>query len=143
MSFKNGLFDGRGVFMDVDVDRTSYHGLWKEGRRHGLGQQETEKGFVMNGTWIEDVMPGGELRYPDKARYVGEVSGQKRHGHGKHTTIVDSRGQYTEYVGEWYDDQMHGSGDLKTYHVDTDKFVKHIVGVWEHGHLTSSDHEEM
>ena len=66
------------------------------------------------------------VTWPNGARYVGSMQGNKMHGRGKYTRIKPA---YV-YVGEFQDDQIHGKG---TSSVDDETYVGEFQAGEFHG----------
>jgi hypothetical protein len=68
----NGKPEGPGIYLAPD--RSKYTGHWKDGERHGLGEQSFSLGGSYQGQWQNDVFHGrGTIVYAGSARrYEGE-----------------------------------------------------------------------
>lgn len=102
--FKDGKFDGHGIFTWSDGDK--YVGEYKDGEYHGHGVWTSPDGRVYDGEWKDGEHHGhGVFTWPDGDKYVGEYKDDKRHGHGVYTW-PDGR----VYDGEFNDGESHGHG---------------------------------
>ncbi|XP_036953579.1 MORN repeat-containing protein 4-like isoform X7 [Acanthopagrus latus] len=96
-----------------------YHGEWKEGLRHGLGQLTFSDGTCYTGQFENGLFNGcGMLVFPDGSRYEGEFVQGKFQGVGVFTRF----------------DKMRFEGEFKGGCVDGYEYVTSDPGV-----LTFSD----
>ncbi|KAJ1141003.1 hypothetical protein NDU88_007340 [Pleurodeles waltl] len=85
-----------------------YHGEWKEGRRHGLGQLIFTDGTIYCGQFENGLFNGyGVLLFPDGSRYEGEFVQGKFQGTG-----VFTRFDNMKYEGEFKSGRVEGYGLL-------------------------------
>ncbi|KAF7649232.1 hypothetical protein LDENG_00144820 [Lucifuga dentata] len=85
-----------------------YHGEWKEGRRHGVGQLKFQDGTCYKGQFEKGLFHGsGVLYFMDGSRYEGEFSQGKFQGTG-----VFSRYDGMKFEGEFKDGRVEGHGLL-------------------------------
>uniref|UniRef100_A0A674PDJ8 MORN repeat-containing protein 4 n=1 Tax=Takifugu rubripes TaxID=31033 RepID=A0A674PDJ8_TAKRU len=83
-----------------------YHGEWKEGRRHGVGQLKFQDGTCYSGQFENGLFHGsGVLFFTDGSRYEGEFSHGKFHGSG-----IFSRYDGMKFEGEFKDGRVEGYG---------------------------------
>ena len=80
-NFKDGLFDGQGVYVGSDGMR--YDGEWKSGNLEGHGKLTFASGLRYEGEFRANTYSGfGSMTYPDGARYDGEYLLSTPHGTG-------------------------------------------------------------
>ncbi|KAJ8360283.1 hypothetical protein SKAU_G00168080 [Synaphobranchus kaupii] len=85
-----------------------YHGEWKEGRRHGLGQLKFSDGTCYTGQFENGLFNGcGVLVFPDGSRYEGDFVQGKFQGVG-----VFSRFDGMKFEGEFKSGRVEGYGLL-------------------------------
>lgn len=85
-----------------------YHGEWREGRRHGLGQLLFADGAIYVGQFENGLFCGyGVLTFPDGSRYEGEFIQGKFQGAG-----VFIRYDKMKYEGEFKGGRVEGYGLL-------------------------------
>ncbi|XP_048863020.1 MORN repeat-containing protein 4 isoform X1 [Brienomyrus brachyistius] len=85
-----------------------YHGDWKEGRRHGLGQLKFSDGTCYTGQFENGLFNGcGVLAFPDGSRYEGDFVQGKFQGVG-----VFSRFDGMKFEGEFKGGRVEGYGLL-------------------------------
>ncbi|XP_041755910.1 MORN repeat-containing protein 4-like [Coregonus clupeaformis] len=85
-----------------------YHGDWKEGRRHGMGQLKFSDGTCYTGQFENGLFHGsGVLLFPEGSRYEGEFSQGKFQGAG-----VFSRFDGMKFEGEFKSGCVEGYGLL-------------------------------
>ncbi|XP_047207505.1 MORN repeat-containing protein 4 isoform X1 [Girardinichthys multiradiatus] len=85
-----------------------YHGEWKDGRRHGLGQLKFQDGTCYTGQFENGLFHGsGVLLFTDASRYEGEFAHGKFQGSG-----VFSRYDGMKFEGEFKDGRVEGYGLL-------------------------------
>ncbi|XP_024916484.1 MORN repeat-containing protein 4 isoform X2 [Cynoglossus semilaevis] len=83
-----------------------YHGEWKEGRRHGVGQLKFHDGTCYTGQFENGLFHGsGVLLFTDGSRYEGEFAHGKFQGTG-----VFSRYDGMKFEGEFKDGRVEGYG---------------------------------
>ncbi|XP_050932723.1 MORN repeat-containing protein 4 isoform X2 [Lates calcarifer] len=81
-----------------------YHGEWKEGRRHGVGQLKFQDGTCYTGQFENGLFHGsGVLLFTDGSRYEGEFAHGKFQGTG-----VFSRYDGMKFEGEFKDGRVEG-----------------------------------
>jgi len=125
--FRNGLFDGWGVYSYHNGDRyegefkndlrhgtgsmiygngNRYTGLFEKGLRHGNGVFSFSNGDVYKGEFREDTRHGrGTYIFAEGGRYIGDFRNGKRHGNGRY---VYRGGE--EYIGQFKDGKKDGIG---------------------------------
>ncbi|KAM9810152.1 MORN repeat-containing protein 4 isoform 2-T2 [Syngnathus typhle] len=87
-----------------------YHGEWKEGRRHGVGQLKFQDGTCFSGQFEDGLFHGaGVLLFTDGSRYEGEFAHGKFQGLG-----VFSRFDGMKFEGEFKDGRVEGYGKSNT-----------------------------
>uniref|UniRef100_A0A674BDJ2 MORN repeat-containing protein 4 n=1 Tax=Salmo trutta TaxID=8032 RepID=A0A674BDJ2_SALTR len=83
-----------------------YHGEWKEGRRHGMGQLKFSDGTCYAGQFENGLFQGsGVLLFPDGSRYEGQFTQGKFQGAG-----VFSRFDGMKFEGEFKSGRVEGYG---------------------------------
>ncbi|XP_017291063.1 MORN repeat-containing protein 4 isoform X2 [Kryptolebias marmoratus] len=88
--------------------REEYHGEWKEGLRHGLGQLTFSDGTCYTGQFENGLFNGcGVLVFPDGSRYEGEFVQGKFQGAGIFTRYDGMR-----FEGEFKGGCVEGHGVL-------------------------------
>ncbi|XP_075468488.1 MORN repeat-containing protein 4 isoform X2 [Ascaphus truei] len=81
-----------------------YHGEWKEGRRHGVGQLLFADGSIYVGQFENGLFSGyGVLTFPDGSRYEGEFVQGKFQGTG-----VFTRYDNMKFEGEFKSGRVEG-----------------------------------
>lgn len=94
-AFKDGLFDGHGLFVSSDGMR--YDGEWKNGNLHGQGTLILASGARYEGGFRVNSFSGyGSLTLLDGSRYDGDYRFNAPHGLG-----VYRQADGTVYAGEW------------------------------------------
>jgi hypothetical protein len=94
-NFKDGLFDGNGVY--VASDGTRYDGEWKNGNLEGHGKLSFSSGLRYEGEFRANTYNGfGSMILPDGARYDGEYLVNTPHGIGVYKNANGSI-----YAGRW------------------------------------------
>jgi hypothetical protein len=94
-NFKDGLFDGQGVYVASDGMR--YDGEWKNGNLDGHGTLSFSSGARYEGHFRANTFSGfGSLNLPDGARYEGEYLLGTPHGTGVYKNANGSI-----YAGQW------------------------------------------
>src|SRR3954453_12142074 len=94
-NFKDGLFDGQGVYVGADGMR--YDGEWKSGNLEGHGKLIFASGLRYEGQFRANTYNGlGSMTYPDGARYDGEYRLSTPHGAGVYKTAHGS-----VFAGQW------------------------------------------
>ena len=93
--FKDGLFDGIGVY--VTSDGTRYDGEWKNGNFEGHGTLSFASGARYEGQFRANTLSGfGSMTLPDGARYEGEYVLNTPHGNGVYKNATGAI-----YAGRW------------------------------------------
>ena len=94
-NFKDGLFDGQGVYVGSDGMR--YDGEWKNGNFDGHGKLSFSSGLRYEGQFRANSYSGfGSMLLPNGARYDGEYLLNTPHGIGVYTNASGSI-----YAGRW------------------------------------------
>uniref|UniRef100_A0A3B4ARV6 MORN repeat-containing protein 4 n=1 Tax=Periophthalmus magnuspinnatus TaxID=409849 RepID=A0A3B4ARV6_9GOBI len=89
-----------------------YHGEWKEGLRHGLGQLTFSDGTCFTGQFENGLFNGcGILLFPDGSRYEGEFLQGKFQGVGVFTRFDGMR-----FEGEFKGGSVDGYGKNRGFH---------------------------
>lgn len=65
--------NGPGTYYYNVSKGEKYRGQWKDGQRHGQGQQTYEDGSIFSGEWEFDQEREGTLLRPDGTKYKGGV----------------------------------------------------------------------
>ncbi|KAL4641043.1 MORN repeat-containing protein 4 isoform X1 [Arapaima gigas] len=103
---RSGMTLTRGSFTYSNGEE--YHGEWKEGRRHGLGQLKFSDGTCYTGQFENGLFHGcGVLAFPDGSRYEGDFVQGKFQGVG-----VFSRFDGMKFEGEFKSGRVEGYGLL-------------------------------
>jgi hypothetical protein len=94
-NFKDGLFDGQGVYVGSSGMR--YDGEWKNGNLEGHGKLIFSSGLRYEGQFRANTYSGsGSMTFPDGARYDGEYLLSTPHGSGVYKNANGSI-----YAGQW------------------------------------------
>ena len=94
-TFKDGLFDGKGVY--VAPDGMHYDGEWKNGNLDGHGKLSFSSGLKYEGRFRANNYSGfGSMIFPDGSRYDGEYLLSTPHGTGIYRNAGGSI-----YAGRW------------------------------------------
>ncbi|CAH2323013.1 Hypothetical predicted protein [Pelobates cultripes] len=110
-----------------------YHGEWKEGRRHGMGQLLFADGSIYIGQFENGLFSGyGVLTFPDGSRYEGEFLQGKFHGAG-----VFTRYDNMKFEGEFKGGRVEGYGML-TFS-DGSHGIPRNEGLFENNKLIKQD----
>ena len=95
--FKDGLFDGDGVYIASNGMR--YDGEWKAGNFDGHGTLSFVSGVRYEGQFRANTFNGyGSLALPNGARYDGEYRLNTPHGTGVYTDVSGAT-----FAGQWSD----------------------------------------
>ena len=128
--WKNGLRHGRGE--QYWPDGSVYQGYWKNDKRNGKGRYISEEGNIYEGEYELDMKQGrGKQTWNDGSVYIGQFSGGKRHGQGV-LEWADGR----KYTGDWQTNKMHGTGEFvwpdgRSFKGEYKEDMKHGQGVFE------------
>ncbi|XP_072253374.1 alsin-like isoform X2 [Leuresthes tenuis] len=118
-NFKNGLEDGYGECLmpnKILNKPDSYQGQWREGKIHGFGKYKYANGEVYEGCFCDGqrhgygMLSSGKLARTSSSVFIGHWVHDKKTGYGVHDDIT--RGE--KYMGQWLDDQRHGSAVVVT-----------------------------
>ncbi|XP_061579794.1 alsin-like isoform X1 [Cololabis saira] len=118
-NFKNGLEDGYGEYLmpNKELNKTdSYQGQWRDGKIHGFGKYKYASGEVYEGCFCDGqrhgygMLSSGKLGRASSSIFIGHWVHDKKTGYGVYDDIT--RGE--KYMGQWLDDQRHGSGAVVT-----------------------------
>lgn len=94
-NFRDGLFDGKGVYISSDGMR--YDGEWKNGNFEGHGKLTFASGLRYEGQFRANTFSGlGSMILPNGARYDGEYLLNTPHGRGVYKNANGSI-----YAGQW------------------------------------------
>ncbi len=103
-SFKNGLFDGWGVYYYHNGDK--YEGEFKNNMKDGKGTLTFSNGDKYVGEFKDDMMSGyGSFSYANGDRYVGQFARNMRNGKG---TFIYANGN--KYTGGFRNGKKSGNG---------------------------------
>jgi hypothetical protein len=108
-NFKDGLFDGKGVYVGANGMR--YDGEWKNGNLEGYGKLTFASGLRYEGHFRANTYNGfGSMVFPNGGRYDGEYLLSTPHGAG-----VYKAANGAVYAGQW----NHGcfSDGSRTTHI--------------------------
>ncbi|KAK5854006.1 hypothetical protein PBY51_015110 [Eleginops maclovinus] len=106
VAYRGDMTLTRGSFTYASGEE--YHGEWKEGRRHGVGQLKFQDGTCFSGQFENGLFHGfGVLLFTDGSRYEGEFAHGKFQGAG-----VFSRCDGMKFEGEFKDGRVEGYGLL-------------------------------
>nr|XP_046258059.1 MORN repeat-containing protein 4 [Scatophagus argus] len=106
VAYRSDMTLTRGSFTYASGEE--YHGEWKEGRRHGVGQLKFQDGTCYSGQFENGLFHGsGVLFFTDGSRYEGEFAHGKFQGTG-----VFSRYDGMKFEGEFKDGRVEGYGLL-------------------------------
>jgi len=102
--FKDGLFDGWGVYTYRDGDR--FEGEFKDDMKNGRGAFVHRNGDRYTGAFVSDMKQGkGSLLFHNGDKYVGEFGNDMINGRGTMSYRNGNR-----YSGEFKNGLKHGSG---------------------------------
>ena len=105
-----------------------YEGQWLNNKRSGHGIYRYQDGAVYEGQWLNDVFSGhGIYRYQNGIVYEGSFSGGNFNGEGTMTYPDNEAETKIDYVGEWKDDEEHGTGIMRY------KNGRVYNGLWKNG----------
>uniref|UniRef100_A0A8C9T387 MORN repeat-containing protein 4 n=1 Tax=Scleropages formosus TaxID=113540 RepID=A0A8C9T387_SCLFO len=136
MQDRSGMTLTRGSFTYSNGEE--YHGEWKEGRRHGLGQLKFSDGTCYTGQFENGLFNGcGVLAFPDGSRYEGDFVQGKFQGVG-----VFSRFDGMKFEGEFKSGRVEGYGNtlLATLKNDCSQNSSHLAHMLLYRLLVSSQH---
>ncbi len=106
--WKHGLYNGFGLLFSK-IDSYKYLGHFKNGVKHGNGEETSSTGSVFTGTFVNGLKEGkGNYVWPNGDHYEGGFKDDNIEGWGKHTS---SGGKI--YEGEFKNNLMHGEGLFK------------------------------
>ncbi|KAL3923384.1 MAG: hypothetical protein SGARI_006230, partial [Bacillariaceae sp.] len=121
-----GHWHGKGVFRNQDGD--VYEGHMVNDLKEGKGKLKYADGRVFEGNFDDDEAVEGTIKFPDGARYEGELHNGARHGYGVYyfndgsvyegqskMNVFEGKGKMTWndggwYEGEWHQGEIHGKG---------------------------------
>jgi len=99
---------------------SSYNGIWKQGKKHGLGTFTSLSNNKYWGDWNEDLRDGtGTFEISDGTRFFGTWTKDKFTGNNNQLTVVIKKSKYMEapnylnqstFVGQVEDGLMDGKG---------------------------------
>ena len=103
--FKNGTYDGTGVYYDAKYE-SRYTGPYIAGKRHGIGKLIYNSGNVYEGEFANDKRSGkGVFTWNDGSVYKGTFTDGKLSGKGTYTSAKGEK-----YVGDFVDGNYNGQG---------------------------------
>jgi len=107
--WNTGLMHGRGKFeWALNVEAMVYTGMWDHGRMSGEGVKLLRDGSRLEGKFEDGVLNGwGSKRFSMGDRYKGNFNQNMRADYGEYSWVDGS-----VYKGFWWDDEMHGLGQL-------------------------------
>mmetsp|Transcript_5436 Transcript_5436/g.10368 ORF Transcript_5436/g.10368 Transcript_5436/m.10368 type:complete len:723 (+) Transcript_5436:47-2215(+) len=110
----------------------TYHGEYKDGKRHGKGLYTLASGATYDGEYVENKKEGwGVFTAPDGGKYTGEWMADKRHGKGTYAYINQD-----SYTGDWANGTKHGWGTYVYAHISSS-----LSGTWSNGQLVDGTWE--
>ena len=119
---KNGK--GRMTYVNGGV----YEGQWLNDERSGHGIYRRFGMNMYEGQWLNDIFSGhGIYRYQDGAVYEGSFMDNNFNGEGTLTYPDNEVATKIDYVGEWKDDEQHGTGIMRY------KNGRVYNGLWKNG----------
>jgi len=127
----DGLANGKGT-LTSEVGMT-YDGEWVLGERYGVGRQTWPSGANYKGCWKENKPHGkGVYVYSNGCMYDGNFVNGERDGLGWMKWVISAQlhcqaDMFSQYEGEWKDDEMHGYGTMMFRSGATHK------GWWDYG----------
>jgi hypothetical protein len=137
---KNGKPEGEGIYCGTN---TSYNGSWKDGRKHGNGEETYTDGSKYIGHFVDNVRNGtGKFIWPNGCYYEGNIKDNKFNGYGEYSweNGRDYKGEWSNdeivrgvykyvdgsvYEGEFYKNKKHGYGKME-YNSE-----KYYEGYWQ------------
>lgn len=133
--FKNELIDGKG--RKIWPDGSVYEGEWVQNRKGGEGTlDERGRGQTYTGQWRDGVRHGvGEQQYEKGHWYRGYWENGLQHGTGK---FFDGE-KGTLYEGHWHRGAHHGEGVLRSPGLKTGDDSLRERLVYSYGVLTSRE----
>lgn len=129
-NYDHGIRHGHGIYESFD-QLNRYQGEWKNGRKHGQGQETFAHGITYMGSYKYGWRSGeGLMTWKDGRTYQGEFNKDQITGKGE-MKWADGR----HYVGSFENAKMHGSGsfvypDGKSYEGEYMYDKKHGRGVY-------------
>ncbi|KAL3912589.1 MAG: hypothetical protein SGILL_006822 [Bacillariaceae sp.] len=121
-----GHWHGKGVFRNQDGD--VYEGHMVNDLKEGTGKLQYADGRVFQGRFDDDEAVEGTIKFPDGAKYEGELHNGARHGFGVYyfndgsvyegdsvMNVFEGKGKMTWNDGGWYEGgwsqgEIHGEG---------------------------------
>ena len=86
-----------------------YHGEFNEqDQMKGLGKMiiinNNKEKIIFHGTWEKNILNRGNIYFPNKGEYTGQIKNYMRDGKGKFTSDDET------YEGDWKEDKKEGNG---------------------------------
>lgn len=124
----NGLLQKNGQGRMTYVNGGVYEGQWLNDERSGHGIYRRFEMDMYEGQWLNDLFSGqGIYRYQDGAVYEGSFMDNNFNGEGTLTYPDNEVATKIDYVGEWKDDEPHGTGIMRY------KNGRVYNGLWKNG----------
>jgi hypothetical protein len=96
--FKDGLFDGKGLYVSSESDGMRYDGEWRDGNLDGHGALSFASGIRYEGQFRANTYTGfGRMTMANGDRYEGQYKLNTPNGKGVYTTASGS-----VYAGQWH-----------------------------------------
>lgn len=110
-ALRKSVRHGSGCFTE-DSGQSCYEGEWRDGMRHGSGEQRYANGSVYRGSWANNTRHGrGTLRYASGDVYEGEWEDDVPSGSGVMGWVDATQLFYKEvYTGQWRKGRPAGAG---------------------------------
>lgn len=121
-----GHWHGKGIFRNQEGD--VYEGHMVNDLKEGMGKLTYADGRVFQGNFDDDEAVEGTIKFPDGARYEGQLHNGARHGYGVYhfndgsvyegesvMNVFQGKGKMIWndggwYEGEWSQGEIHGRG---------------------------------
>jgi hypothetical protein len=121
-----GHWHGKGIFRNQEGD--VYEGHMVNDLKEGTGKLTYADGRIFQGRFDDDEAVEGTIKFPDGARYKGQLHNGARHGYGVYhfndgsvyegesvMNVFEGKGKMTWndggwYEGEWHQGEIHGKG---------------------------------
>ena len=94
---------------DDEKNTIYYHGEFnQQDEKDGLGKMiiinNNNEKKIYQGIWKKNVLNKGNIYYPNKGEYIGQMKNYMRDGKGKYTSDEET------YEGDWKEDKKDGNG---------------------------------